>query len=314
MTRGLGVQVRSVLRVLGMRRPLVWIACPAAAHILDGLREAAGVVYQYSDCYTALQNGDACAVGDLERRIAQRADLVICSSILLHERARRLYGQGEYVDHGVDFALFDSARDARVAPPELAGLRRPIAGFFGNMDGNTVDRRLLEEVVRLRPQYSFALVGRMAADFESLRKHRNVVSIPQQPYRRVPQYGAAFDVCLMPWLRNEWIAHCNPVKLKEYLALGKPIVSTSFPELRRCEGLCYEADTPGEFAAAIDRALAEDSPARQGERREWAARHTWDVKFERVLELLEARGIRTDGRVRADDKNRCRSDIVAIAG
>jgi len=101
-------------------------------------------------------------------------------------------------------------------------------------------------------------------------------------------------VCLIPWLQNEWISYCNPVKLKEYLALGKPVVSTPFQELRRCGSLCYEARGEQEFADAIDRALAEDSDERKAQRRAWAAEHTWDAKFNRVLELFRARGISGD--------------------
>jgi glycosyltransferase involved in cell wall biosynthesis len=98
----------------------------------------------------------------------------------------------------------------------------------------------------------------------------------------------------MPWLRNEWIEHCNPVKLKEYLALGKPVVSTPFPELRRTGSLCIEAVGAEAFAAAIDRALREDNETDREKRRAWAAQNTWDAKFRQVVELLKARGIEFD--------------------
>ncbi|MFQ6048984.1 MAG: glycosyltransferase, partial [Phycisphaerae bacterium] len=293
--RGLEVQIRTMLRLLGMHSPLLWVACPSAA-VLVGRLPRAAVVYQLSDCYTALPCGAEPTIAAMEETLGHQADLVVCSSITLHRRARRLFGCGEYVDHGVDFELFESAVRRPRLPRELVGIRHPIVGFFGNMDTNTVDCSLLEQVIRLRPRYRFVLVGAMTTDFGRLRRYQNVIAVGQKPYRAVAHYGAAFDVCLMPWRRNEWIDHCNPVKVKEYLALGKPVVSTSFPELRQYGGLCYEACSPGNFASLIDQALREDNPARRAKRQAWAAQHSWESKFARVLELLEARGIQADGR------------------
>lgn len=287
-------QLKSVLRARGMRRPLIWVACPTAADVVDRL-PSAGVVFQLSDFYGALFSEDSGSVDDTacaqERRISERADLIVCASDRLYERARERFGHAEYVDHGVDFDLFDAAAKRGCRPREFEAVREPLIGFFGNLDGNTVDRVLLDRVIEMRPQYRFALVGPMAADFEPLRERANVIAVGQQPYREIPRYGAAFDVCLMPWLQNEWIEHCNPIKLKEYLALGKPVVSTPFPELRRCASLCYTGGDAEAFAQAIDRALAEDTPHRRQARRDWACQNTWDAKFDRVLDLLKSRGI-----------------------
>lgn len=287
---GLAWQVNTMLDILGMRRPLLWVACPTAAVVLNRIRRA-GLVHQLSDCYSALHGAQSCETGGLERRLAESADLIVCSSRMLHEHALREYEKGEYVDHGVDYDLFSRAVDAGRVPDELRRVEGPIIGFFGNIDGNTVDKALLDRVIRLRPEYRFVLVGSMAGDFEDLRRHPNVVWVDRQPYRRIPEFGAAFDVCLMPWLQNEWIRHCNPIKLKEYLALGKPIVSTPFPELERYKALCQIAESPERFALAIDQALQDGGMERMRERQAAAARHTWDAKFERVLELLAERGV-----------------------
>jgi glycosyltransferase involved in cell wall biosynthesis len=291
----LTLQLRSMLRVLRMRSPLIWVTCPTAAVVLSRLAHQ-GIVHQLSDCYGALKGGQSCAAVEAERQVAEQADLVICASERLLERARDLYGKGEYVDHGVDYELFAAAGRSANCPAELKGVKPPLIGFYGNMDGNTVDCRLLEAVCRLRPEYSFVLVGDMSAEFESLKSLPNVVAVPRQLYQRVAQFGASFNVCLMPWLENEWIEHCNPVKLKEYLALGKPVVSTPFPELRRSGSLCLRASGAEAFAAAIDRALRDDHPTEQDKRRAWASQHTWDEKFETVVALLRERGIEGDAR------------------
>lgn len=292
----LRIQLMLVMKVLRMQRPLIWVACPSAASVLDELPRAA-LVYQLSDAYTALDGGPSRCAGQMEARIVRRADVIICSSERLVIRARNLYGRTDctYVDHGVDFDVFSSAGRRNRVPPALTAARRPIIGFYGNMDENTVDRLLLQEVIRSRPQYQFVLVGSMALSFEVLKRAPNVIAIPQQPYPSIADYGAAFDVCLMPWLQNEWIRHCNPIKLKEYLALGKPVVSTPYPELGRCGTLCYEASGADHFASAIDQALRQDGPVKRMARREWASQHSWDEKFNQVRELLIDRRIGPGG-------------------
>lgn len=286
-------QLRLVLRLRNMKKPLVWVVCPTASVVLSQMIPQ-GVVHQLSDCYGALRGGDSCRSEIDERSIAERADLIVCSSRRLLDRARLLYGKGEYVDHGVDFEAFRQASLSKRRPAELAGIKPPVIGFYGNLDSNTVDRALLDSVIRQRPQYSFVLVGDMSSEFESLKSLPNMVAIPRQPYQRIPDFGAAFDVCLMPWLQNDWIEHCNPVKFKEYLALGKPVVSTPFPELDRFAGFCLSATGASNFAGAIDRALNEDSPAEQDRRKAWVANHSWDDKFGAVLAMLKSRGIEAD--------------------
>ena len=118
----------------------------------------------------------------------------------------------------------------------------------------------------------------------------NVHLLGQKDYGEVPQYMAACDVLIMPWNRSEWIQACNPVKLKEYLAVGRPIVTTSFPELARYEGYVRRAETAESFAAAVREALAGGVDAERLRAR--VREETWDAKAERVLAELAARGVR----------------------
>jgi glycosyltransferase involved in cell wall biosynthesis len=288
--QALVAQIQCIARIENAARPLLWVACPTAARVLHRWTHSP-VVYQLSDCYGALWDGACSHAAELERAIGRRADLIVCSSRRLWRRALSLYGHGEYVDHGVDYQAFSTAFRRANGIAAFTRIRRPIVGFFGNLDENTVDLNLLARVIAARPQYSFVLIGAMSRPFERLRALRNVIALGQLPYRQIPQYGAHFDVCLMPWRQNEWIEHCNPVKLKEYLALGKPVVSTPFPELAASGDFCSVARGAEEFAAAIDRALRTDSTELSIRRRQWAARHTWESKVEAVLKHLEERGI-----------------------
>lgn len=294
LIKGLELQIKMILRLKKMKNPLIWVACPTAAKVLDRIPHGA-VVYQYSDFYAAFSGGTTGQANQHEAAIAKQSDIILCVSDKLYERAKGFSDRAEYLDHGVDFDLFHSAVENPQRPDALQNIKQPIIGFFGNIDGNTVDRELLDHVIESRPNYTFVLVGAMAREFETLLRHKNVIAIPRQPYHEVAKYGAAFDVCLMPWLQNEWIAHCNPIKLKEYLALGKPVVSTPFPELSRYTSLCYIANDAPSFAEAIDQAISEDSPELHQQRCDRAREHTWDAKYDRVIELLENHEITAHG-------------------
>lgn len=108
----------------------------------------------------------------------------------------------------------------------------------------------------------------------------------QRPYEQIPFYGKCFDVAIMPWKQNRWIQGCNPIKLKEYLALGRPVVSTPFPELLKYREVVYTAKSPAEFAACIERALTDDNADRIVARRKKVQNSSWDNKAEIVLALV----------------------------
>ena len=108
----------------------------------------------------------------------------------------------------------------------------------------------------------------------------------QKPYEQIPHYGKCFDVGIMPLRQNRWIQACNPIKFKEYLALGKPIVSTPFTELQKYRDVVYLANTPEEFAKCLEKALAEDSPEHVAASRKKVKTSTWDSKAKLVLDEL----------------------------
>ena len=110
--------------------------------------------------------------------------------------------------------------------------------------------------------------------------------IGQIPYDDVPRYAGCFDVALMPWLMNEWIESSNPIKLREYLAVGFPIVTTQFPELAPFAEGVYVATDQGEFLAGVDCALAERDPEAVHQRRAFVKNSTWDALSRRVGELI----------------------------
>ena len=286
----LAPQIRAAARRLGIERPLVWVTCPPGVEALPGLR-AAAVVYQRTDRWEAYPEADPELIRGYHRRLREAADVTLYCARLLFDEEGAGTPDGVYVDHGVDFERFAAAGRAPVDPPDVAPIPRPRIGFVGGIDASTFDPALLVDVARRLPECQLVLVGGCSlppgwADLP------NVHLLGQKDYDEVPQYMAACDVLIMPWNQSEWIQACNPVKLKEYLAVGRPIVSTPFPELARYEGYVRRAATGESFAAAVREALAGGGDA-EGQRAR-VREETWDAKAECVLAELAARGVRPD--------------------
>jgi glycosyltransferase involved in cell wall biosynthesis len=280
--------VRRAARQRGIWRPLVWVACPTAAEAIDDLDPAA-VVYQRTDRYECFRGVSTERISNYDGWLKARADLtVFCSTMLFNQEAgdcRRAC----CIDHGVDLERFVSASEGTpTEPPEIAVLPRPRVGFVGGIDAHTFDQDLFLETARGMPEAQFVLVGACSLP-EGWCELPNVTLLGKRPYEQVPAYLAACDVLIMPWQRSPWIEACNPVKLKEYLAAGRPVVTTDFAELRRYEGLVRVATDAGVFARSIREVLVEPWNPRPA--RAHLGDQGWASKAGSVLSELESVGI-----------------------
>lgn len=282
LRRALAWQVRSAAEQLGIHRPLVWIACPPAAEVLDSLDPRA-VIYQRTDRFEEYPGVDRKRITALDQALKRRAELTLfCSSLLMDEEGTGCR-HALFVDHGVDFEVFKQAGMAATTPPALKHVGSPRIGYVGNLEPHRVDQRLLAQVARKLTDYQFVIVGPgpLAPEISSLP---NVHRFPQQSYEQVPAFMAACDVLIMPWNENPWIQACNPVKLKEYLAVGRPVVSTPFEELRHYKEVVRIASGAGDFAAKIQSAV--EHPGDLFALRNRVRKETWAAKADIVVNAL----------------------------
>lgn len=283
----LAVQVRLFARKAGITRPLVWIACPPGAEVVERLSPV-GVVYQRTDRFEAFHGVNHDRIKGFDTFLKDRADLTLYCSSWLMEQERAECRSAEFIDHGCDYEAFLAAGlDPASEPEDTRTIPRPRVGFVGGIDAHTFDPGLFVEVAKSLPGVHFILIGGCSLP-EGWVDLPHVHLLGRREYEQVPGYMAAADVLVMPWNRNVWIQACNPVKLKEYLAVGRPIVSTPFPELARYEGLVEVADAAAGFSAAIGRALA--NPPDPGPGRARVVQETWSAKGEAALAALSARG------------------------
>ena len=275
---------------LGIRNPLVWVTCPASCNVAIKMKKIK-LTYGRIDRWEDYPNVDIDTIIQYDRKLKAKADLTVFVSEILYDQEHQQCKKAFFLDHGVDFDIFARAEGSEELPPDIRDIKHPIVGFFGGIDDHTSDMNLLKRVIDLLPEINFVFVGKASVDCTGLFSQKNVRMLGQKPYEQIPHYGKCFDVAIMPWRQNRWIEACNPIKLKEYLALGKPIVSTPFAELQKYRDVVYVAKTVNEFADCIKRALSENTPELAARRRQKVAHASWDSKAELALhELIPEKG------------------------
>jgi glycosyltransferase involved in cell wall biosynthesis len=274
-------QVRVAARRLPSRHPLIWIVSPPAVDVIRRMHHAA-VVYQRTDDFREFEGVDREVIGQMDDELVQRADLVLHVNRTLHEQCTTRNVNSMLVSHGVDYQLF-AEPSSSAEPPDIAAIPHPRIGFYGGIDSHTFDPDLLAQVALEISAAHFVLIGSKSIQHAALEAQPNVHFLGQKSYEQIPAYGRSFDVAIMPWRQNQWIARCNPVKLKEYLALGKPVVSTPYPEGDAFKDVVYFARGPAEFAECVRLALREETPTLEAARRLRVASDTWDALAARIL-------------------------------
>jgi teichuronic acid biosynthesis glycosyltransferase TuaH len=280
--------IRRAAAAMGMENPLLWLNPHSALHLV-GRIPACGVIYDITDDWTQLKQTARATnlVIAQDAELCQRADAVIVCSQRLYSLKKDLTQNLHLIPNGVDADHYrDVLNGKEPLPVEALTWAKPVIGYTGTIHPERVDVNLVELLARRFPHATVALVGPdllESDERERLTRCGNVRITGPVPYKDVPAYMRAFDVCMTPHLRTPFTESLNPIKLWEYLAGGKPIVSTDVAGFRDYPDLVNLATDTESFCAAIDSALVEPA-ARQEQRREEAQRHSWN----RRLDVLES--------------------------
>ncbi|MGH3487551.1 MAG: glycosyltransferase [Actinopolymorphaceae bacterium] len=284
--RTVRTQVALAARLAGIRRPGYFVTVPTAWDaIARGPRRP--LIYNRSDRHSAFGEVATEVIAGMEHRLLANADRVLyVSSALMAADGDVTAGRARFLDHGVDLEHFDPAR-SEAEPADIASIPRPRIGFFGGIDDYVVDLSLIESTARALPDASIVLVGDATCPMDTLTALPNVHWLGYRPYESIPAYGRSFDVAIMPWLDNDWIQACNPIKAKEYLALGLPVVSTDYPEGRRYAEVMRLARGSEDFVAAVKQTLTDGGAGTPESRRAHVAGDSWDGKAAQVIRSFE---------------------------
>ena len=273
--RILGAMVRKQMRDLGMRRrPILWNFSPLHGKAVQYLQRRL-TIYDVCDewaNYVKHVSGKL-VLGWMERDLCLGADLVFTGTEAARDKRIALNSETHVVHHAADFDHFSkAAQEATVVPPDMAKLPKPVIGSVGVMDPQRFDVELIEKLSATRPDWSFVLVGpaRHDMDLTRLQKCPNVYLTGNKPIEELPNYLKGMDVLLIPYKVNDATSAIYPLKLQEYLATGKPVVSSAMPAVLPYRPKVKIADSHEAFLPAIEEALASpgDAAARQAVARE----------------------------------------------
>jgi glycosyltransferase involved in cell wall biosynthesis len=281
---------RSVRRVVARVRRgggqiVSWFLSPHIGVLAGQLGEDLSVQYCVDD-YASFPGVDAGAISAMDEALSRAADLVFVTSDTMLPRKQAIAEHVALSPHGVDVEHFRKATDPGIPlPEEVRTLEGPVIGFFGLIEA-WIDLDLIQTLADRHPDWTFVMIGRIAVPAAQVPVRKNILLLGARPYDRLPDYGRRFDVSIIPYRLTQQVHHANPIKLREYLAMEKPIVSVPTPEIEKFADLIRIATTADEWEAAIRNALGTDRASEAAAMRAAADAMTWRARLTRVDRIV----------------------------
>ncbi len=271
---------------LAMQDVQLWSFLPNIAEMVGTLGEKF-VLYYCVDEWSQFSFMDGPAMKRMEIDLLRKSDLVVTSSEKLYRDKIQYNSRTHLITHGVDYEYFSKALHPETPVAEdIQNYEKPIIGFFGLIH-EWVDLDLLERIASMRPDWSFVMIGKVSVDIGRFRNVKNVHFMGPRPYDRILHYVKGFDVGMIPFVINELTMNVNPIKLREYLASGIPVVSTPIPEVLKYRDNVWIGKNAEEIILAIEKAVKEDSARARQKRSAQMKMETWESKLEHISRLID---------------------------
>ena len=285
--------LRKRIRAMGFDRPWLWCYSPASCDAVPFVPNR-GVIYDCVDRHSAYPGQiDPAVVDRMEEDLARQAVQVFCTAQGLFDRLRAVQPATALIPNGADYALFSQAAEPAdwnetVIREDAAATRRPVFGFVGMLQ-DCIDYDLLEYLARERPGWDIVLVGRElpGVDLSRLARYPNIRKLGLKPQAELPALIRNMDVCLNLFRDGDLAKDVSPLKFYEYLATGKPVVSTRMPlQVLEYADVVYIADGPEDFVVQCELALAENDPQKRAKRMEYGKACSWEERVRQMETCL----------------------------
>jgi glycosyltransferase involved in cell wall biosynthesis len=288
--RLLTAQISRLAKRRAMTRPILWIAIPTAVEVVGQLHESM-VIYHVSDKYDANTMDhatDPAYIRKLHERAIDAADLIFYSSRKLFEEAERGREKSFLLEQAVDFDHWSRMSNGKLTIADaVARLPRPRIGYFGAIEPWLIDQDLIKRASRERLGWNWIFIGNKSRGLE-IEELPNVHFLPPVSYDDLPNYAAGFDVCVLPWNTDvPFTSYGSAIKVREYLASGKPVVISPLPEYESMKDVLRIARSQDQFLQSIDDALRETGTEQAQARQNSVKDGTWDARAEWVSKLIE---------------------------
>jgi glycosyltransferase involved in cell wall biosynthesis len=286
----LSAQVGALARRRGLKQPILWIAIPTAVEMIGRMNESL-VVYQVSDKYDANTMDHATdpqTIRRLHERALDSADIIFYSGRKLLQEATRGQERSYLLEQAVDFEHWAKVGSGELeVATEVARIQRPRIGYFGAIEPWLVDQELIKRASRERPSWHWVFIGNRSRGLE-IEDLPNVHFLPAVAYDELPRYAAGFDVCVLPWETEQaFTSYGSAIKVREYLATGKPVVIAPLPEYEPMADVLRIARSRDDFLQLVEDALGEEGETKAHARQASVANGTWDARAEWVSDLIE---------------------------
>ncbi|MGJ3234268.1 glycosyltransferase [Marivirga sp.] len=217
----------------------------------------------------------------IEKEFLKIADLVITSSSSLQKEKAKHHNRVEIIENGVDFELFNSQMD------KTKKNSKPIVGYIGSLD-ERIDYELIAFLASKRPNFIFRLIGRVVYPelLDLIRNLPNIELIGPVQYRQLPKELLNFDLCLIPFLKTEFTKNIYPLKINEYLSMGKPVVKTDFASLPEFNEVVWTGSDYNDFLNKMEEALTYQDDGIIKKRIQIASDNSWANRIQKFLHLI----------------------------
>ncbi len=277
------------VRRLGLRDPLLWSFVPQAEVLVETVRPGQ-ILYYITDDHAAKPGIDAASFRAAEDRFARRADVILASAPELVRRMRTLNENVHYAPAVTDTRLFASALEPGAVDAGLQALAEPRVVFIGAILAATVDIELMAKVAAMLPEWSFAFVGPVGqgdpgTNIDALRAAPNIHLLGERSQRELPHVLRGAAAAIIPYRTGAQMKSVFPMKTYEYLAAGRPVISTPLDTLRDLPDVVIAADAQ-EFAARLQEEVSSDSPEARIARSRRADPHSWESRLQEIASAL----------------------------
>ena len=285
--------VKKWMSLADFANPIIWTFLPTniTTDFIDSIENKKLIVYYCIAEFAQLVRSSK-KVEKSEKELLKRCDLVFAQGEKIKEHCLKHNKNVHIFPFGVSnevFLNFDE-KNANI-PEDIAKIKRPILGYVGGVHKH-VDTELLKVLAKENPECSIVLVGPLQIEKNAFNGFNNIYLLGKKEHKKLPLYVMNFDVCLIPYVLNEYTKSVYPTKLNEYLSMGKPVVATSIPEIDRFDeenkGIIEVAENRKDFCSKLEDLLkADNTPEKKKKRKKLASNSGWSIKIERMTCLME---------------------------